>query len=69
MLITIIKVNYNKIEIIKAIKKATSEKFRNYCKKIKNPYGIGSSGLKIAKILSKVKIDKKLIQKKMTIKF
>ena len=65
----IIKVNYNKIEIIKAIKKATSEKFRNYCKKIKNPYGIGSSGLKIAKILSKVKIDKKLIQKKMTIKF
>ena len=35
----------------------------------KNPYGIGNTGKKIADFISKIKLDKKVLQKKMTIKF
>ena len=63
----IIGVNYDKKEIKKAIKKAIyDKKFREKVKKCKNPYGDGKAGVRIVKILSKIEIDKKLLQKKMT---
>ena len=36
--------------------------------KTHNPYGIGNTGTKIASFLANLKLDKKLLQKKMTIK-
>jgi len=63
----IIDVNHNKNEIKKAIKKAIFEqKFRTNIKKCRNPYGNGMASKKIVDILSKIKIDKKLLQKKLT---
>lgn len=63
----VIAVNYNKNEIKKAIKKAIyDKKFKEKVKKCKNPYGDGKAGLRIAKILSEIKIDKKLLNKKIT---
>lgn len=63
----VIDVDYNKEEIKKSIKKAIyDENFRKRVKKCKNPYGDGKAGIRIADILSKVKIDKRLMQKKIT---
>lgn len=63
----IIDVNYNKEQIKRAIKKAIYDKnFKRKVKKSKNPYGDGKAGIRIARILSKIKIDKKLLQKKIT---
>lgn len=58
---------HNKYEIKKAIKKAIyDEKFRKGVKRCKNPYDYGGAAIKIAKILSKLKLDKKLLDKKLT---
>ena len=63
----VIDVNYNKEEIKAAIKKALyDENFKKKTKNCKNPYGDGNAGIKIVDILSKVKIDEKLLQKKLT---
>jgi len=62
----IIDVDYKKAEIEKAIKKAVyNKKFRSQIKKCKNPYEHGKSGKKIAGVLSKIKINRRLIQKKI----
>lgn len=63
----VIDIVHKKSEIIKAIRKSIYD--RNYIKKVKkckNPYGDGKTSIRIANILSKIKIDKKLIQKKLT---
>lgn len=53
--------------IIMAVKKALYDKnFRRKVKRCKNPYGDGKSSERIAKILSKVKINEKLLQKRLT---
>jgi len=63
----VINVDYNKQEIKKAILKALyDKKFKNKVKKCKNPYGDGRAGIRIANILSKIKINKKLLQKQLT---
>ncbi len=63
----VIDVGYSKNGIIKAIKKALyDKKFKEKIKKCKNPYGDGNSGERIAKVLSEIKIDKKLLQKRIT---
>jgi UDP-hydrolysing UDP-N-acetyl-D-glucosamine 2-epimerase len=63
----VIDVNYNREEIKRAIKKAIyDKKFKKKVKKCKNPYGNGKAGIKIVKILNEIKLDKKLLQKKMT---
>lgn len=63
----IINVGYNKKQIIKAVKKAIfDKKFRQKLKKCKSPYGDGKAGAKIVKILNEIKIDKKLLNKKLT---
>lgn len=63
----VIDVDYKRNEIKKAIKEAIyNKKFRERVKKCKNPYGDGKAGLRIAKILAGIKIDKKLLEKKLT---
>jgi UDP-hydrolysing UDP-N-acetyl-D-glucosamine 2-epimerase len=60
-------VGYDKEEIKAAIKKAFyDEDFKEKVKKCKNPYGDGKAGVRIADVLSKIKIDKPLLQKKLT---
>lgn len=63
----VIDVNYDKEEIKMAIQKALyDEKFKEKVKNCKNFYGDGKAGIRIANILSKIRIDKKLLEKRMT---
>lgn len=62
-----IDVDYNKNEIIRAIKKGLyDEEFRAKVKRCKNPYGDGKASERIVNVLSEIKIDKKLLQKRLT---
>jgi len=64
---SVLDIDYNKEKIKNAIKKALFDrKFREKVRRCKNPYGNGKSGVKIANILSKIKLDKNLLQKKLT---
>ncbi len=57
----------NKEQIKKGIKEAISDKnFKEKVKKCQNPYGDGKTGPRIAGVLSKIRINKKLLQKKIT---
>ncbi|HJH25393.1 MAG TPA: UDP-N-acetylglucosamine 2-epimerase (hydrolyzing) [Methanophagales archaeon] len=63
----VIDVDYDKEKIKAAIKKALyDEDFKEKVKNCKNPYGDGKAGVRIADILSKIKIDKNLLQKRLT---
>lgn len=63
----VIDVDYDKEKIIEATEKSLYDKqFKLMCNKCKNPYGKGEAGSEIAKVLSKIDIDKNLIQKKIT---
>ncbi len=63
----VIDVGHVKEEIKAAIKKALyDEDFKEKVKNCKNPYGDGKAGVRIADILSKIKKDKKLLQKKLS---
>jgi len=62
----VIHVNYNKDEIKKAINRGLYDKqFLAEVKKCVNPYGNGSASDKIIKVLSKIKPQKDLLQKRM----
>jgi UDP-hydrolysing UDP-N-acetyl-D-glucosamine 2-epimerase len=62
----VIDVDYGKQEITKAIKKALDDKsFREKVKRCENPYGDGKAGKRISKILSEIKLNKKLLEKRM----
>jgi len=63
----VIDVDYNKKEIMSAIEKALFDKdFKDKLRNIKSPYGDGKAGDRIIQILSEIKIDNKLLQKKVT---
>jgi len=63
----VIDVNYDRKEIKVAIQKALyDEKFREKVKGSKNFYGDGKAGIRIANVLSEIKIDKRLLEKRMT---
>ena len=63
----ILFVSHNKIKIINAIKKSIyNKKYLKEIRKIKNPYGKSGASNRIVKILSKIRIDQKLINKKIT---
>ncbi|KYH35142.1 UDP-N,N'-diacetylbacillosamine 2-epimerase (hydrolyzing) [Clostridium tepidiprofundi DSM 19306] len=63
----VIDVDYGRENVIYGIKKAMyDEKFRNQLNKCENPYGDGNAGSRIADILSRIKIDNNLIQKRIT---
>lgn len=62
----VIDVDYDKDEIIKAIKIGLyDEKFRNKAGKGVNPYGNGQAGIKVVKILECIEITRELLQKKI----
>lgn len=62
-----IEVDYRKKDIQKAIRKTLFDtKFRKKLRSCRSPYGSGTAGYKIASILSKIPIDKKLLQKQLT---
>ena len=62
----VIDVDYDKNEIIKAIKIGLyDEKFRNRAGKGVNPYGNGQAGIKVARILENMDISPELLQKKI----
>tara|TARA_X000000950_G_scaffold171985_1_gene209508 strand:+ start:8360 stop:9493 length:1134 start_codon:yes stop_codon:yes gene_type:complete len=63
----VIDCKFNKEQIKKAMDKAQSKNFINKIRNIKNPYGSGNSSEKILKILKKIKINDKLMIKKITI--
>jgi GDP/UDP-N,N'-diacetylbacillosamine 2-epimerase (hydrolysing) len=50
----VIEVGYDRKEILEAIIKALSPKFKNIARFSKNPYGDGKTGCKIAKILEEI---------------
>jgi GDP/UDP-N,N'-diacetylbacillosamine 2-epimerase (hydrolysing) len=63
----VIDVQYDREEIKKAIKKALyDEEFREGVKNCKNFYGDGKAGKRIAKILSEIEVNRKLLEKRMT---
>ena len=62
----VIDVKHDRKQIKKAIQKALyDKKFMGKIKKCKNFYGNGKAGIKIAGLLSKIKIDNKLLQKQI----
>ncbi len=62
----VMDVGYDRAEIISAIKKACyDEGFKEKVKKCKNPYGDGKAGTRITDTISKIKINKRLLQKKL----
>jgi len=63
----IIDVGYNKKEIKEAILRAMNDKkFQAKMKRCKNPYGDGRTSIRIVKILNRIKINKRLLYKKIT---
>jgi GDP/UDP-N,N'-diacetylbacillosamine 2-epimerase (hydrolysing) len=63
----VIDVGYNRTQIKAAIQTALDDEvFKAQSKSIKNPYGDGMTGVRIAEILAGIKIDKKLLQKRMS---
>ncbi|MEW6482422.1 MAG: UDP-N-acetylglucosamine 2-epimerase [bacterium] len=63
----VIDVPHDKDAIVKAIKKALyDKKFLAQVKRCKNPYGDGHASERIVKVLSTIKLDKKLLQKQIT---
>ncbi len=63
----VIDVGYNRREIKKAILRIICDKhFKEKIKRRENPYGDGKAGARIAKILSDIKINNRLIQKRLT---
>ena len=62
----IIDVNYDKNEILRAIKKTTSRAFSNKIRTIKNPYGDGKSSRRIINIIKKLDLKNFNTQKKLT---
>tara|TARA_Y100001954_G_C15776003_1_gene587059 strand:- start:472 stop:1674 length:1203 start_codon:yes stop_codon:yes gene_type:complete len=65
----IIDVDYDDLAIYNAVNTCLyNSNFRNKAFNTSNPYGLGNTGIKIVNFISKVKIDKKLLRKKMTIK-
>ena len=62
----VIDVDYDKSQIITAIKKALYDKtFNERVKKCKNPYGDGNSAKRIVKILKEIEITPNMLQKRI----
>jgi len=64
----VINVSHDYNEIKNAIDKALSDEFKAFCQKVKNPYGDGKASERIVKILEELKIEKRLLIKKLTYK-
>ncbi|KOA21126.1 UDP-N,N'-diacetylbacillosamine 2-epimerase (hydrolyzing) [Clostridium homopropionicum DSM 5847] len=63
----VIDVGYTKEEILAGINKALNEdEYKEKLKNCTNPYGDGEAGSRISEILSRVHIDRELLQKRIT---
>ena len=63
----IIDVNYSKEEIFNSLKKLNNKRFYNkLINNLKNPYYYPNTSSKILKILKKISIEKKVLQKRIT---
>jgi GDP/UDP-N,N'-diacetylbacillosamine 2-epimerase (hydrolysing) len=62
----VIDVKPDKQQILSAVKKALSNEFKELISNCRNPYGNGKAAEIIVNTLSKIKIDKNLLQKKIT---
>jgi len=63
----VIDIDYDRHQLIKSVKKCLYDKpFKKKISVCANPYGAGNAGPSIAEILATVKINKAIIQKKMT---
>jgi GDP/UDP-N,N'-diacetylbacillosamine 2-epimerase (hydrolysing) len=62
----IINVDFDVVEINKAILKARDLNFKNGLKGLKNPYGDGQSSLRILDILENLVVDENLLNKQLT---
>src|SRR3989344_4395066 len=63
----VIDVGYDRNEIFDAIKKSLEdEEYKKFLSGVKNPWGDGKTGLRIAKILESVNLELKLLGKKIT---
>lgn len=62
--VNVVNCDHEQKAIIKAIRKALSQSFKAKAKKCKNVYGDGKAGERVIKILSAIKIEKSLLQKK-----
>ena len=62
----VIDVGYSKSEIIGGIDKSMSKEFKEVLKSVVSPYGDGNTSQRIVDVLENIKIDKKLIQKRIT---
>ncbi len=66
--LNVIDVDYDKEEIKNAILKAIhDEEFKDTLNKSINPYGDGKTGKRVTDILSKIKLDNKLMNKKLNL--
>ena len=63
----VIDVEYSETQILEAIRKSLSKDFKLKCESVENPYWLGDAGPKIAKVLSKIELNSKIIRKKMTL--
>ncbi len=64
--INVIDVDYDKEKIKSAILKAINDKeFKDTLNDLKNPYGDGKTGKRVVDILSNIKLDDKLMDKKL----
>ena len=63
----IIDVNYNQNEILKALKKIENKKFYNkLINNLKNPYSLPNTSTKILRVLNKINLSQKELQKTIT---
>jgi UDP-hydrolysing UDP-N-acetyl-D-glucosamine 2-epimerase len=61
-------VPYSQDMIVAAVKQAISdENYRQSCHKVENPYYLGGAGVKVAKVLAEVTMEKELLRKRMTL--
>ena len=67
--VNVIDVDYDAAAIRAAIERGLNdEAFLATCRAVDNPYGLGDAGLRIVRLLAEVPIDRKLIQKRMTLR-
>lgn len=64
----VINVKHNYNQIMNAVNKALSHKFKEICRRVVNPYGDGNSTDKIVKIIEELEILDKILIKKLTYK-
>jgi UDP-hydrolysing UDP-N-acetyl-D-glucosamine 2-epimerase len=64
--VNVIDVGYNTEDIRKAIHNALGDNIKELLAQVKNPYGNGTAGKQIAKILAEIEINEELLHKKIT---